>query len=93
MSSACESVQRQQHKCKCKFISVAGNAKTAAVDKVRYVVITKGLMFLNVLNVHIPFDSSPVLFIRLSRKCECVVFLSNVRKYSKPSGAGLSICM
>lgn len=56
---------------------IAGNAKAAAVDKVRYVVITKGLMFPSTYLWLI----SPFSFI-----CEWMSFLSNERKSLKLSG-------
>lgn len=65
---------------KCIFISVAGNDKDAAVDKVKYV-RSRGKMFVSTYQWLI----FPPSFVLLCRKCR-LMFLSNVRKSQKPYG-------
>lgn len=62
---------------KCIFISVAGNDKDAAVDKVKYV-RSRGKMFVSTYQWLI----FPPSFVLLCRKCR-LMFLSNVRKSLK----------
>lgn len=63
---------------KCIFISIAGNAKDAAVDKLRYALITKGLMFLS--TYHCFNFPLPHIFGSVETVNE---FFSNVRKSLK----------